>query len=115
VEAALLNEDFPAEAVNLMKQRLLLASVSTNLWKDAAKPPSYRDITSAMVRDATALTAASLAKTANSLLIAMQELRLWHAHKPPYHSMKAAFASNGKSLQELLRSRCAAAAKDGDH
>jgi hypothetical protein len=63
VEAALPSkEEFaafstPAEAVNFMKQRLLLAGVSTNLWKDAAKPPSYRDITSATVRDTTTLTA----------------------------------------------------------
>jgi hypothetical protein len=35
--------------------------------------------------------------------------------KPPYCSVKAAFASNGKSLQELLKTCCAAAAEDGDH
>jgi hypothetical protein len=34
------------------------------------------------------------------------------ADKPPFRSMKAAFASNGKSLQELLKSRRAAAAAD---
>jgi hypothetical protein len=68
----------PSDAINFMKKRLLLAGVSTSLWKDAAKPPSYRDITSATEKHTSALTA-SIAKTANSLLIATQELRLRRA------------------------------------
>jgi hypothetical protein len=38
-----------------------------------------------------------------------------HFDKPLYCSTKAAFASNGKSLQELLKSCRAAAPKDEDH
>jgi hypothetical protein len=71
----LANFKAPTEAIAFMKERLLLAGVSTTLYKDAAKPPSYRDITSATEKHTSAFTA-SLAKTANLLLIVMQELCL---------------------------------------
>jgi hypothetical protein len=65
----------PSEAIDFMKSILLLAGVSIILWKDSAKTSSYCDITCATERHTSALSA-SLAKTANSLLVVTQELHL---------------------------------------
>jgi hypothetical protein len=85
----------PSEAIDFMKSRLLLAGVSTNLWKDSAKMPSYRDITSATDRHTSSLSA-SLANTANSPFVK-------HATKPGLerHSLKR--VSSTKMIPQILR------------
>jgi hypothetical protein len=68
--------DTPNACVTFIKNCLLLAQVSTNLWSGAAKTPSYyRDITSVTERHTVALST-SLAKTATLLLTATQDLCL---------------------------------------
>jgi hypothetical protein len=67
----------PEEYLTLFKQLLLLSQTSKVLYPEDTSL-SYRDITSATERDTTALDG-QLEKTAESLLMATQELRLQRA------------------------------------